>query len=149
MNKIIAWTIALSGVMSACTTGNKSERSVKYEQYYVEGEQLYLAHCSNCHQKSGLGLGLLYPPLNKSDYMDENLEEVICSIKYGKKGALIVNGKTFNQPMPGVGSLTDLEIAEIATYIYNTWDHERGIVELELVTRVLQKCKRTGTEKIF
>ena len=32
--------------------------SPKFEQYYVQGEQLYLKNCSNCHQKTGTGLGL-------------------------------------------------------------------------------------------
>lgn len=130
----------LAGIGSSCTAGGKAERSVKFEQYYVEGEQLYLTHCSNCHQKSGEGLGLLYPPLNHSDYMENNLGKVICLIKNGKVGELIVNGKSYNQPMPGVASLTDLEIAEIATYIYNSWDHEKGIVELKQVSTTLTEC---------
>jgi mono/diheme cytochrome c family protein len=142
MNKIIGYFI-IAFIVSSCTSGAKSDRSVKFEQYYVEGEQLYLAHCSNCHQKSGEGLGLLYPPLNHSDFMDKNLAQVICLIKNGKTGELIVNGKSYNQPMPGVASLTDLEIAEIATYIYNSWDHEKGIIDLKLVTTTLAGCNNT------
>lgn len=101
---------------------------------------MYLTHCSNCHQKSGEGLGLLYPPINHSDYMENNLEEVICLIKNGKSGELIVNGKSYNQPMPGIVSLTDLEIAEVATYIYNSWDHNEGIIDLRFVTNTLAEC---------
>lgn len=140
MSKFIAWIFIFAIILSACTSGNNSSESVKFEQYYAVGEQLYTSHCSNCHQKSGEGLGLLYPPLSKSDYMDENIEEVICLIKYGKSGELVVNGKTYNQPMPGVATLTDLEIAEIATYVYNTWNHDKGLVELQLVTKTLQNC---------
>lgn len=116
-------------------------RSSKFNQYYVHGEKLYVKHCSNCHQKDGTGLGRIYPPLNISDYMANNFEEVICLIRFGKKGALIVNGREFNQPMTGVSTLSDLEIAEIATYIYNTWSHDRGIVEVRDVTKVLDACE--------
>lgn len=143
MNKAICFVFVLSGVVSSCTTGGKSDRSVKYEQYYVEGEQLYITHCSNCHQKSGDGLGLLYPPLNDSDYMEQHVEEVICLIKNGISGEIIVNGQSYNQPMPGVASLTDLEIAEIATYIYNSWGHDKGIIELKLVTKTLVECSNS------
>jgi hypothetical protein len=73
--------------------------------------------------------------------MNKNFEQVICSMKYGISGELIVNGENFNQAMPGVPSLTDLEIAEIATYIYNTWEHERGLVEVREVSRLLEKCR--------
>jgi cytochrome c551 len=112
----------------------------KFTQYYNQGEQLYSQHCSNCHQKDGQGLGRLYPPLNKSDYMENNFNDVLCLIRNGKNGELIVNGVTFNQPMPGIPSLTDLEIAEIATYIYNTWDKKKGIIEVKKVSTILESC---------
>ncbi|MCB0493216.1 MAG: cytochrome c [Cyclobacteriaceae bacterium] len=128
-------------VLASCNPSKKPGRSVKFQQYFVEGDQLYTVHCSNCHQKSGKGLGLLYPPLDESDYMEENLSEVICLIKNGKSGELMVNGQQYNQPMPGIPTLTDLEIAEIATFIYNSWSHDEGIIEVQQVTKMLQKCK--------
>lgn len=124
-----------------------STSSVKQQQYYVHGEQLYLKHCSNCHQKNGTGLGLLYPPLAKSDFVDTNFESVICLMRYGIEGELIVNGKHFNKAMPGIPSLSDLEIAEIATYLYNTWDHQRDSIELKDVSRILDNCKQTSISK--
>lgn len=120
--------------------GSPDTSSMKFTQYYVKGEDLYIKHCSNCHQKNGSGLGLVYPPLNTSDYMNNNFEQVLCLIKYGSKGELTVNGKKFVQPMPGIPSLTDLEIAEIATYIYNTWDHKRGIIDVIETSRVMDSC---------
>jgi mono/diheme cytochrome c family protein len=114
---------------------------VEFEQYYNQGEILYTTYCSNCHQKDGSGLALLYPPLNRSDFMDKNLSEVLCIMRNGKSTPTIVNGKTYVQPMRGVTALTDLDIAEIATYIYNTWDHERGIISVNEVTGKLSKCE--------
>jgi cytochrome c551 len=127
----------------ACSTKRESttnNSSAKFEQYYVQGEQLYLKNCSNCHQKNGAGLGLLYPPLNNSDYLRNNFEEVICILKNGKDGEILVNGKSFNKIMPGIPSLTDLEVAEIATYVYNSWDNQRGIIEVVDVSGILSRC---------
>ena len=115
--------------------------SPKLTQYYVQGEKLYIRHCSNCHQVDGRGLGRLYPPLDTSDYMVENFNEVICLIRYGKSGEMLVNGKQFNQPMQGISVLSDLEIAEIATYIYNSWTHEHGIVEVKDASKILEGCQ--------
>jgi mono/diheme cytochrome c family protein len=42
--------------------------------------------------------------------------------------------------MPAMPTLTDLEIAEIVTYIYNSWEHDQGIVEVSEVSAVLSKC---------
>ena len=127
---------------TACSTKSDTVKSTstKYDQYYLQGEKLFEKNCSNCHQKAGTGLGLLYPPLNKSDFMDNHLEEVICLMKNGKKGELIVNGKSFNKAMPAIPSLTNLEVAEIATYIFNTWEHKKGLIEVKTVDSVLAKC---------
>lgn len=130
-------------VVNACVNKkqpNHPETSVKFDQYYVHGEQLYIKNCSNCHQKEGTGLGLLYPPLKNSDYLLQNTDDVICLIRNGKSGELIVNGKSFNMAMPAMPSLTDLEIAEIATYIYNSWGNEQGLVDVSDVTAVLTRC---------
>jgi mono/diheme cytochrome c family protein len=121
--------------------GQSTSKDTKFQQYYVQGEQLYIKNCSNCHQKNGNGLGRVYPPLNTSDYMDQHRNEVICLIKYGKEGEIIVNGKKYNMPMKGIASLTELEIAEIATYIYNTWSHQYGRVEISEVQKALAKCQ--------
>jgi cytochrome c551 len=130
-------------LLCACTPSsdkNPHSSSAKFTQYYNQGEQLYLKNCSNCHQKNGTGLGRLYPPLQASDFVDKNFTDVICIMRNGKKGKLIVNGKDFNQTMRGVASLTDLEIAEIATYIYNTWGNQRGIVNVKEATEILKNC---------
>ena len=115
-------------------------RDPKFQQYFVEGQQLYLKNCSNCHQKDGTGLGRVYPPLAHSDFMDNNFDEVACLIKKGRRGALTVNGDEYVQAMPGVVSLTELEIAEITTYIYNSWGHEKGLIEVKQVSQSLQPC---------
>ena len=112
----------------------------KFDQYFVRGEQLYVQHCSNCHQKDGKGLGLVYPPVDESDFMEQNFEATLCLMKYGVKGELAVNGKVYNQAMPGVRSLTDLEVAEIATYMYNSGTHKRGLILVTEVEKVMRNC---------
>lgn len=132
--------LTVSCLLYTCNSKPSPERSTKFEQYVIQGEQLYLRHCSNCHQKNGKGLGLVYPPLDTSDYMQTHIEEVLCLMRQGKSGVLVVNGKSFNQPMPGIPTLSDLEIAEIASYIYNSWSHERGIVDVKMATQILSSC---------
>ena len=134
--------IILALICCACGKPGSSEHpnSAKFQQYYNQGEQLYSQHCSNCHQKNGRGLGLIYPPLDTSDYMRNNVRGVLCLIRNGKSGELSVNGKSFNQKMPGVANLSDLEIAEIATYIYNSWSHDVGIIDVKEASKILASC---------
>mgnify|MGYP003578906196 CR=1 FL=1 len=135
--------LVLTAVLLCACSGKGDQSSTKFKQYYNQGELLYQNNCSNCHQKNGTGLGRVYPPLKDSDYMKNNFSDVVCLIRNGKTGEVIVNGISFNQPMPGVTSLTDLEIAEIATYIYNSWGHQLGIVEVKEVSRIMKACPPT------
>jgi mono/diheme cytochrome c family protein len=106
----------------------------------VQGQTLYEKNCSNCHQKNGTGLGRVYPPLASSDYLSSNFEKSLCIMKYGTQGEIIVNGKNFNKAMPGIPSLTELEIAEIATYIGNSWGQEKGLVDVTKASEIMSKC---------
>ena len=72
--------------------------------------------------------------------MDKNFDDVICLMRNGIEGKIVVNGISFNQPMPPKPSLTDIELAEIATYIYNSWDHNKGIIETKEVAGILETC---------
>lgn len=124
--------------------GENKERShtenVKLEQYMVSGSKLYTMHCSSCHQPEGQGLAKLFPPLNESDYMENNPGLVPCLIKNGLSGEITVNGVVYNQPMPAIPQLTNLEIAEITTFIYNSWGRSHGIINVKEVEQMLEKC---------
>ena len=140
----IGMILSCTVIITCCTTKSESAQhavsSTKFDQYYLQGEQLFQKNCSNCHQKTGTGLGLVYPPLNKSDFIDNHFEEVICLMKNGKKGELIVNGKSFNKEMPAIPSLTNIEVAEIATYVYNTWERKKGLIDVKAIDSLLTKC---------
>lgn len=136
---IICFLIVAIVIHYSCSSGGKNQ-SPKFQQYYVQGEELYKKYCVNCHQADGTGLGKLYPPLNKSDFMDDHFNEVVCIVKYGKKGTLTVNGVEYNMEMKGNPQLTELEVAEIVTYIYNSWSRERGLADVTEVTQILSQC---------
>lgn len=117
-------------------TSCQSEEKIKLEQYYIGGKELYEQNCANCHQKDGKGLQNLYPPIAGSDYLKDK-EKVIYIIKNGLSGEIMVNGKKYNQPMPANNQLTNLDIAEVVTYIYNEWHGETKITEVKEVEKVL------------
>lgn len=116
--------------------------AIRMKQYKIEGKKLYQVHCANCHQKNGEGLARLYPPLVGSDYLLADLPRAACIVKYGQDGPITVNGKSYDQMMPGVESLAPLEVAEILTYISNSWGNMGGISSTRDVTKWLKDCEK-------
>lgn len=149
MNRIFNYNIILIGLIIGSCSGKGGENKdlthtekVKLEQYMVVGHKLYIQHCSMCHQKEGEGLAKLFPPLKESDYLDNNVSGVVCVIKNGLSGEIVVNGVKYNQPMPAMPQLSALEIAEITTYIYNSWGREHGIINVKEVEKMLDDCEK-------
>jgi mono/diheme cytochrome c family protein len=83
----------------------------------ASGYQLYEKNCSNCHQTDGSGLAKLYPPLANADFIKNNLNMLDSIIKYGQKGAIMVNGIEYNMAMPASKNLSDFEIKQIRSYV--------------------------------
>lgn len=139
-NKVPFFAGALLLATLFSCAGKSPQSDIKFRQYYLKGEQLYKQHCANCHQGNGKGFGLLYPPLDSSDFLLNFPDSALCIIRHGRSGPLSVNGKTYNQPMPASPTLTDIEIAELMTYITNSWSNEKGIFEVRKVTEILSGC---------
>ena len=120
--------------------GMDSREKTRMQQYFRLGKNLYMTHCSNCHQPDGSGLGALYPPLAKSDYLMKDPVKTVCIIKNGLEGEITVNGTVYNQPMPAHDNLTNIEIAEIITFISNSWGNKSGLHEVKTIEKAAEDC---------
>jgi len=137
---VLAILIVACGSPSGKQDGMDRETKIKFDQYLVQGKELYQTYCTNCHQDDGKGLAALYPPLAASDYLMADLPRAACIVKNGQFKEIVVNGTTYNQMMPGLGHLTNLEIATIITYVSNSWGNEAGIQNVTEVEKWLNQC---------
>ena len=93
------------------------------KQSILDGEEIYKDFCLQCHLDNGKGVENAFPPLAKSDYLQNNIEASIRGIKYGLRGEITVNGKTYNGVMVNQG-LDEEEIADVMNYILNSWGNK-------------------------
>ena len=127
--------------LGACSSYEQSrQQAIKQQQYMIQGKMLYEAHCMNCHQIDGSGLGKLIPPMDSS-FIQSKLSNVICGIKNGMEGKLTIQGVTYDGIMPANPRLTPLEIAELATFISNTWSHSDTLIPPSEAQQSLNGCK--------
>jgi nitrite reductase (NO-forming) len=106
------------------------------------GKVLFAGTCSTCHQSEGQGIEMVFPPLAGSDFlMADKLRSIGIALN-GRTGPVVVNGKTVNSVMPPMSQLNDDEIANILTYVRNSWGNSGEAVTPEEVTAV-----RAGTQR--
>ena len=92
------------------------------------GSRVFAAACLACHQADGKGLPGAFPPLADSDYLKADPKRAIGIVLHGLTGAVTVNGKEFNSVMPPMPQLSDAEIADVLTYVMNSWGNDLGVV---------------------
>lgn len=98
------------------------------------GENIYSRTCFACHQANGEGVPNAFPPLAGSDWLKDNVDGAIDNILYGKTGEITVNGKKYNSAMPAQ-TLTDEEIANVLSYVYNSWGNKGKEVTPAMVAK--------------
>lgn len=108
---------------------------------FQEGERLYKVQCANCHMDDGIGLSALIPPIAGSDYLQANRDRLPCILRYGLNDTIIVNGKQYAEVMPGVATLTDIQVTNLLNFINNSWGNQNGLYRLEEVRATLEACR--------
>jgi len=112
------------------------------EQQVAAGAVLFNGTCSVCHQNNGEGLADVFPPLAKSDFLMADRERAIGIVINGLSGKVTVNGKPYNSVMPPMSQLTNDEVANILTYVMNSWGNSNGAVTPGEVAKVRALTKR-------
>lgn len=109
-------------------------KATTLEERMQYGKQIYSQSCFACHQNTGEGLNGVFPPLAKSDWLNEDVNRTIETVLNGLSGEITVNGKTYNNMMPRQ-VLSDEEVANVLTYVYNSWGNNKTVVTPAMVKK--------------
>lgn len=110
--------------------------SLTKEIQIEKGKQVFMQTCFVCHQPDGMGVPGQIPPLARSDFLMADKERSIRIVLQGLTGEKIVNGKKFNGTMVPLNYLADDQIANVLTYVRNSWGNQGDPVTADLVRRV-------------
>lgn len=122
-----------SAIQSLDNTFTKITANNKDEQIRF-GQRVYEANCMACHQANGEGIPGAFPPLAKSDYLNNNPLLGVNAIIKGLSGPIKVNNVNYNGVMPAM-NLNDEDIANVITFVLNNWDNAGGKVSAEQVAK--------------
>ena len=131
--------ISIIGLLLTILIACQSEDKIEFARYYTSGTVIYQGKCQNCHGDKGEGLSALIPPLTDSAYLKANKQQLACMVKYGLNKPIKVAGKAFYSQMP-LNDLPPVEIAEVLTYITNSFGNKMGVVTTQMVEDNLKGC---------
>lgn len=107
-------------------------------QSIKSGAEIYQDFCVQCHMTNGKGVSGVFPPLQASDYLLNNIDLSIAGIKYGLKGKIVVNDEQYEGVMNKQG-LDDEEIADVMNYILNQWGNSSEAFITQMNVKRVQK----------
>ena len=120
---------------------------------YQRGSKVFQreAHCSTCHLPHGKGNGIIYPSLVNSPWVSGSEDRLIKLTLHGMWGPLTLHGKTYD-PSRGVPPMTafrnllnDDELADVLTFVRNTWGNKAAPISAATVKRVRTETLRQTT----
>ncbi|KFB00112.1 membrane protein [Mangrovimonas yunxiaonensis] len=129
------------GIQEMPTTNEIVESEIpaqNFEEQMEFGKQVYMQTCFACHQGEGQGVPNAFPPLAKSDYLNADVDRAISAVVNGLTGEITVNGEKYNSVMTRQ-MLSSEEVANVLTYVYNSWGNSGQVVTKQMVDKVKNK----------
>lgn len=107
----------------------------------TRGQQVYADQCLTCHQADGGGVQNMNPPLIKTKWVLGDKSQLIQIVLKGMTGDIEIDGNSYHNVMPGHEYLTDQQIADVLTYIRNSFGNKAKAVTVAEVKAVRTKTK--------
>ena len=104
------------------------------------GQQVYHDQCLACHQADALGVQDMNPPLTATKYVLGDKTTLVQIVLKGMKGVQI-NGDDYHNVMAPHSDLTDRQIADVLTYVRNSFGNKARALTAAEVTAIRAKTK--------
>jgi len=107
----------------------------------ANGKAVFGKTCITCHQADGLGVPNMNPPLVKTTYVLGDKAKLIKIVLGGLTETIDIGDNTYSGVMPAQDFLKDQEIADVLTYVRNSFGNKASVVTLAEVkkTRAAKK----------
>jgi mono/diheme cytochrome c family protein len=94
-----------------------------------------------CHQADGLGVPHMNPPLVKTTYVLGDKSKLIKIVLNGFDEDVEINGETYSNTMAAHDFMKDQEIADVLTFVRNSFGNKAGAITIAQVkaTRATNK----------
>ena len=90
--------------------------------------------------EDGRGLRRLIPPVAQSDYLVKHRQQLPCLIQHGMEGAIVVNGKKYQQKMPGAENLNPDQITNLLNFVQTNFGNSNERFTIPEVAAMLDSC---------
>lgn len=111
-----------------------------HAQNIGNGKKIYETRCLACHQQDGGGVPNMNPPLDGStNVVGSDIARMVRIIKKGYNERIALDGSYYSNAMTPNPDLSDAAIADVLSYIRNSWSNKAPVVTLAQVKKLVKK----------
>jgi len=104
------------------------------------GRKVYNSRCLTCHMADGRGVSPLNPPLTVAEYINDK-NKMINVVLRGMTDRIPIDDEYYSNNMPSQADLSSQQLADVLTYVRNSFGNNAGQVTLADVNAVRKKKK--------
>ena len=109
-------------------------------QNMANGKKIYETRCLVCHQADGGGVPNMNAPLDAaSNVVGNDITRLVKIIRNGYNERIALDGYYYSNAMTANPDLKDTDIADVLSYIRNSWTNKASKVTLAQVQKVKKK----------
>jgi mono/diheme cytochrome c family protein len=117
------WFVLLTGII--LYTGCSDKVS---EEKMENGKKVYQTYCQSCHMDNGSGVPPLNAPLVGSKYVNDK-NKMIDIVLRGSAALKDEANRSYRNIMPSLAGLDDKEIADVLTFINNSFGNKGPVID--------------------
>ncbi|MCO5239367.1 MAG: cytochrome c [Chitinophagaceae bacterium] len=99
-----------------------------------KGKMIYVKACQSCHQPDGLGIPDVTPSLSQTESVLSARSRLITIVLNGLTDTVVTDDVTCHNSIPS--HLTNQEVADLLTYVRNSFGNKAGAVTAREVKKV-------------
>lgn len=107
-----------------------------------KGKAVYTNTCLPCHMADGGGVPRMNPPLAATTYVLGDKAKLIGIVLNGFSEDVEIDGQRYSNTMPPQAQLTDAQIADVLTYVRNSFGNKASTVTVTEVKSVRSSIKK-------
>ena len=126
-----------SVLMGACVLSSFNQNPLTAS--ILRGKKVYDKVCLSCHMIDGGGVPHLNPPLIKTSYVVGDKKKIIGIVLNGMTDRIPIDDEYYSNNMASHKDLTDQQIADVLTYVRNSFGNKASAVTVAEVKAVKNK----------
>jgi len=111
---------------------------------HERGLAIYSMTCIACHGPDGKGVAGAFPPLDGSPFVTGDPSVPARVVMLGLQGPIEVAGQKYESIMPPLADLKDDQVADVVTYVRQSWSNDAPAVTADMVKQVRAKWGNHG-----